>query len=240
MVPERDSSNARNYMIQNNIIPKRPFLSHELSDGMDCRNEVLLVSSESDDVGLFRGMKRQHLPWVLGILLTLPQAIQSSLTLAGIEPHGSFSWVNQVWLMWLVGGLAAFGLSILVFLGVRRFRQAQQDRKDAQAKAHEVRKKEVEDARASLFWANQKAGRDTLERLKWLYYDWHTQYRFGKTDTLDDERAFQLIDQLIEFKVLDPSDRLNFGRKDFRSRLAKVIAEVESDLGIKPPRPAPL
>ena len=115
----------------------------------------------------------------------------------------------------------------------------------AAAQAHEQARKDrvkaLEEVQEAKFLNDRKALHNTLHRLNWLYYDWQPQYRYGQTDALDDERAFQLVEQLVELKVLEPSDRHYDLKQDgFRNRLARIIAKLESEMDLPPPGRAPL
>ena len=175
---------------------------------------------------------------ILGILVGLSPAIVATLVLFGIDPDGAFSSVLRPLPPWLIWVLAAVVISILpIPYGVRRFRRAR-----ARSNAFKTAR---DDAISYAKRLDQEQFRDVLRQrhanvkgMKWLY-DWNARYRYGRTDTPVNERALQLIDDLINSKVLDPSDRLRCKKGNFRDHLAKLIAEEESELGHCQSKPAP-
>ena len=195
--------------------------------------------------------------YLTGVLVAA-QGIAALLLLFGIDPDGALSRAILSlprWVTWALPSITAVGLLILGVGALWRAQRAKQARLEAAAKRAAVEKaqqeaaaekarkdriKALEEVEEFIYLHDRKAQHDTLRRMKWLYHDWQSLYRYGQTDTLDDERANELIQRLIELKMLDPSDCHNLKGDYFRNRFARSIAKLESELDLPPPGRAPL
>ena len=197
---------------------------------------------------------------IAGLVVAVLAFVPELLDLVGINPHGVFAWLLGPWPSWLVWVLATIALAVGLFAWYGRAvlelcrRQREARAAEQEAKAREMQalgreaaardieaietaqREEATREESGSRWARQAGSHATLDKLQWLHR-WHPRHRYGQASNLDNERAFQLINELTTSGVLDAFERRAYKSLAFEKHLAKTIAAEETRLGVPPPPP---